>query len=288
VSQALVLEDRGDYDASLSLLEKAQKVAPGNTVVAAMTKETRKRVALAHDKEKQGRVDQLVQDLLETVKAPPVSSPSDGWTSPPLTLWLLNFTVQGNSLGEGEERMLTAGITDQLIQHGRAQVVERALLDQLLEELKLGTSQLADRRTALSLGRILAARVMVSGQLVFAGPETQVSLRLIETETGRVSGAMNESFGSAVPVSMLSEKLSRQLIKKLEALYPLRGRVAEVAGEQVRINIGQKAGVQVGQRFKVLDQDMTLEVVSAEQETSITRITAGEGELTAALRVEAL
>ena len=288
LSQALLLEDKGEYDGALGLLAKAQQLAPRDQVVASITNETREKVALVHDQEKQARVDRLVKELLETVKAPLPAGPSDGWTSPPLTLWLMDFKVQGCSLQEGEDRLLASGITGQLIENSRVQVVERALLDRLLGELKLGTSELVDRSTALSLGRMLAARVIVSGQIVYAGPQTQVSMRLIETETGRITGAVNESFETAVPVSTLSEKLSGKLISKLTGLYPLQGKITGAEDGEIRINIGEKVGVAVGQRFKVVDQKATLEVVSTEAESSLAKVTEGEGALTAGARIEAL
>jgi len=288
LSQALLLEEKGDYEGALELLTKAQRVAPKDPVVAAMTNETREKVALAHDQERQARVDRLVQDLLETMKAPAPPGPSDGWTSPPLTLWLMDFKVQGCSLQEGEDRLLISGITEQLIDGRAALVVERTLLDKLLGELKLGTSELVDRTTALSLGRILAARVIVSGQIVYAGPQTQVSMRLIETETGRISGTVNESFGSADELSAVSEQLSKKLIEKLKALYPLRGRIEQITGEEIQINLGDKVGVREGQRFKVVDQPVTLEVVSTGADTSLARVVEGENVPTEGLRIEAL
>ena len=288
MSQALLLEDRGSYKEAMDLLGKAQKLAPKDHAVAAITKETRKKVALAQDQEKQDRINRMVKELLETMDSPPRALPSDGWTSLPLTMWIRDFGTQGYSLQEGEERLLASGITDQLIQHSRIQLVERALLDKLLDELKLGTSKLVDRSTALSLGRILAARLMLSGQVVYSGPQTQVSMRLIETETGCITAAVNESSASSVPASILTEKLSRQLLEKLKKLYPLRGKISEVKGEEIMLNIGQKAGVLVGQQLKVVDEDVTLKVISAQQDTSLARIATGEGPLTKGLRVEGL
>lgn len=289
LSQALVLEDQGDYDGALNLMSRAGKMAPKDHVIAAITHETRKKAALVQDQEKQARVDRLVKELIETMKAPTAAVPSDGWTSSPLTLWLMDFNVQGCSLREGEERLLASGIMDQLIEKSRVQVVERALLDKLLDELKLGTSELADRSTALSLGKILSARVIVSGQVVYAGSQTQVSLRLIETETGRIAAAVNQPFGSSDPVAVLSEKLSGALVGKLNALYPLQGRIEKVEEEGVRLNIGEKVGVAAGLRLEVVDRDVTLEVVSAEEGASVARIAEGKRELLAAgARVRAL
>ena len=166
--------------------------------------------------------------------------------------------------------------------------MERALLDKLLAELKLGTSKLIDGGTALSLGKILAARLLLSGEIIHSGPQSQISLRLIETETGRVTAAISESFGSNVPASVLTDKVSGKLLEKLSSLYPLRGKVAEVKGKEIVLNIGQKAGVSIGQVFKVIDQDLSLEVIAVQPETCMAKIASGKGQITEGLRVEGL
>jgi hypothetical protein len=288
LSQAILLDEKGNYKEALDLLGKAQRMAPKDAGIAAITNETRKKVALAQDQEKQERIDRLVAELLESMKLPSRALPSDGWTSLPLTMWLMDFKTQGYSIQEGEERLLVSGITDQLIQHSRVQVVERALLDKLLSELKLGTSKLIDRNTALSLGKIMAARLILPGQLIYAGPQTQVSVRLIETETGRITAAVNETFGSAVPASVLTEKLSKKLLEKLKKLYPLRGKISEVRDDEIRLNIGKNVGVNIGQQFKVEDTDWILEIVSAQSEVSTAKVKKGEEGIQTGLRVEVL
>jgi len=288
LSQALLMDDRGNHKQALDLLGKAHNLTPQDHVIAAITNETRKKVAIARDQEKQDHINQLVKELLKTMKSPSKPLPSDGWTSPPLTMWIMDFTTQGYSLQEGQERLLVAGITDHLLQHSRAHLIERALLDKLLQELKLGTSRLADRNAALSLGKILAARLILSGQAVYADSQTQVSIRLIETETGRITAAVNESFGSAMPVSILAEKLSKHLLKKLKKLYPLRGKISDATGTEIRLNIGQKAGVLSGDRFKVIDGDATLEIISVQPDTSLAKIIEAKGLLEKGLRAESL
>jgi len=288
LSQGLFLENRGDYDKALTLLGKAQKLAPDDQTLAAVTNETRKKVSLSRSQEKQERIDRLVTELLESMKTPPRALASDGWTSPPLTLCIMDFKTVGYSLHEGEERLLVSGITDQMLQHSRVQLVERALLDKLMEELKLGTSKLIDRSTALSLGKILATRLILSGQIVYSGPHTQVSMRLIETETGRITAAVNETFGSATPASVLTDRVSGHLLEKLEKLYPVRGKISGVKDEEIRLNIGQKAGIRAGQRFKVINRGIDLEIISTEQNTSLAKIIKGKGLLEKGLRVEAL
>jgi class 3 adenylate cyclase/tetratricopeptide (TPR) repeat protein len=287
LSQAVLFEDRGEYGKALNLFKKAQQHAPNDQVLAALINETRKKADLASDHKRQDRIDQMVRELVETMKSPLAPVPSDGWSSFPLTLWVMDFKTQGYSLQEGEEKLLVSGIEDQLLQHSRVRLVERALLDKLLAELKLGTSRLVDKQTALSLGKILAAKLILFGQVVYSGPQTQVSMRLIETETGRITAAVNETFGAAVPASVLSEKLSGKLLEKLNKLYPLRGKIFEVKGGQIRLNIGKKMGVQVGQPLKVLGEDVSLEIVSVEPDTCLAKIVKGKRPLAEGMRVEA-
>jgi tetratricopeptide (TPR) repeat protein len=287
LSQALLLEGMGNYDEALDLLGKAQALAPADRALAAVTKETREKASIARDEEKRQRIYKMVQELVESMKSPSRAIPSDGWTSPPLTMWVMDFKVQGCPLQEGQERLLVYGMTDQVLRHSRVRLVERALFDKLVEELKLGTSALIERSTALSLGRILAARLILCGQMIYAGPQVQVSMRLIETETGQIAAAINESFGSAVPAAVLTESLSENLLKKLTELYPLRGKVSEVKGEEISLNIGEMAGVSIGQQFVVIGEDATLQVTSVEQDRSFAEIVEGKRILHEGHRVEA-
>jgi hypothetical protein len=109
---------------------------------------------------------------------------------------------------------------------------------------------------------------------------------LIETETRRITAAVNESFGSAVPALVLTEKLSERLLEKLKKLYPLRGKISEVKGDEIRLNIGQKVGVREGELFRAKDEDLTLEVISVQKDVSIAKKAKGEGTPQKGLRVD--
>jgi class 3 adenylate cyclase/CHAT domain-containing protein len=288
LSQAMLMEKSGNTTQALSLLEKAGQLAPDNTSIAAMTRDIRLKANIAADEKQQERIDNLVTSLLEEMDKPSRALPSDGWTSQPLTVWIIDFTTQGYSLQEGEDTLLVSGMTDQLLQHGRVQIVERALLDKLLTELKLSTSKLTDRRTALALGKLLAARLIITGKIIYAGPHTQVSMRMFETETGRITAALNETVGSAVPVSVLAEKLTNSLIPKIETTYPIRGKIDSLEGDGATLNIGSDAGVMPEQTFKVLQQDILLQVSSVMSDKSFTNIISDNKDIIAGQRVQIL
>jgi tetratricopeptide (TPR) repeat protein len=288
VSQAFLLEAKGNYSEALSLLEKVGKTESRDPALAGITNEMRKKVALAKDLEKQQRVDRLVKELIESAKAPQRALPSDGWTSAPLTLWIMDFQKQGYSLQEGEERLLIAGLSEALLEKSRLRLVEREIRDKLLEELKLGSSQLADRNAAFNLGRILAAKLILFGQISYSGPQTQVSLRVVETETGEIRGVLNEVFVSTAPLAQIIKKLSDFLVAQLMVLYPLRGKISDVGEKHVTLNIGRKHGVQVTQQFGVVGTDWIIEVDDADQERSTAIMKGRYGTITPGLRVEIL
>ena len=288
LSLAFILDDKGNYDEALKLLEKARKLVPNDQIIASITNEIRKKVGLARDREKQDRIDRMVKELLESMKSSPMALPSDVWISRPLTMWIIDFESHGYALQEGNERLIAAGISEHIHKYSRVRLVERVLLDKLLEELKLGTSKLAEPGKALSLGRIMAARLILSGRVIYMGPRTEVSMRLIETETGEIKNTVSESFCSGDPVSVMVDKLSETLLSKLKELYPVRGRVLRMEGVDVILNIGQKIRVEAGQRFKLVDDDVELEIISIQQDTSLAKIIKGEKPLEKGQRIEAL
>jgi hypothetical protein len=184
----------------------------------------------------------------------------------------MDFTTKGYSVQEGDETLLLSGIIDLLLENGRIQLVERALLDKLLGELKLGSSELADRRTALAVGKLVAARLIASGTVVYSGPRTQVTLRLFETETGRITASINENAGSAVPMSDLAGQITTSLDAKLNEKYPIRGKVVRMDGNTAWMNIGTNVGVVEGQTYKAVNQETVLEVIAVAAEESAARV----------------
>ena len=71
-------------------------------------------------------------------------------------------------------------------------------------------------------------------------------------------------------------------------VYPHRGKISKVKGKEAILNIGQRIGVKKGQRFKVIDEDVMLEIISIRPDSSISRAVQGERPLQEGLRVEAI
>jgi curli biogenesis system outer membrane secretion channel CsgG len=90
--------------------------------------------------------------------------------------------------------ILTTQLADHLNASGRVKVVDRVVLDRLLAELNLGTSDLADPETALRLGRVMAARIMGTGILFTMPGDTLVNLRLVDTETSAIAKTLTPNW----------------------------------------------------------------------------------------------
>jgi len=288
LSQALLLEGKGDLSGAMELFGKAQALGPVDDALTAIAENTKKRMQLIEDKGKRERIDSIVADLLATMDSRTAVPVGDGWTSLPLTMWIMEFESTGYSLQEGQDRLLMAGMTDYIINQGRIRLVERSVLDKLLEELKLGTSKLADKHTSLALGKILAARLITSTRIIFSGSQVQISMRLIETETGQIVAAVTKTSGSAVPVSLLAKDLSKTLFNKINELYPLRGKITAIDDSEIHLNIGRMAGVKDGQLFKIDDKDVMLKVIAVTRDKSLAKVEKGVLSLEKGLRVQIL
>ncbi|MCF7792827.1 MAG: CsgG/HfaB family protein [Candidatus Cloacimonetes bacterium] len=91
---------------------------------------------------------------------------------------------------EGNVTQLGRFIAEELITRifttGRFDVVERNLLQKVLEEQKLGMTGYIDQETAISLGQILGVDAIISGSISDLGKNVKINARLISTESGSV------------------------------------------------------------------------------------------------------
>jgi len=306
-NQGRLFERTGNLSEAISLYKKALERKPQDPIAMVLLKEATQKRKLAEDREKSQRIDTLVAELIKTYqekKEMASGTGEDKWTSKPLTLSFLNFQVKGiPSTRDGEDEYLLLKLTSQLQEKGSIHIVERALLDKLLEELKLSSSDLADPQLALKVGRIAAARLIATGSITRYGRDLQVSLRLIETETTAVKVTVIESAEREMSIDELSEKIAQRVIEKLNVHYPLRGRIISLKNEELIINIGTDQGVTSGITMKILEEVEPvqlqgkwivpqgreigkLEITSVEPDLAYARVFEKNGDIQVGFKVE--
>ena len=257
-SQGVLVERSGDLYEAISLYKKALEIKPGDSIAAMLLKEATHRKGLVEDRKKREQIDKLVAELIKTYqekKGAGLSEKDDEWTSKSLTLSFLDLKKQGiPSTRDGEDEYLMLKLISRLQEGGRVHIVERVLLDKLLEELKLSSSDLANPELALKVGRIVAARLVATGSITRYGNDLQVSIRLIEPETTSVKVTIIENAERGIDLDALSGKIAQDIIEKLRRNYPLRGEIVSIDDENLMLNIGAEQGVKSGVTMNILEQ----------------------------------
>jgi len=132
-------------------------------------------------------------------------------------------------------------------------------MDRLLEELKIGSSGLADPETQLKLGKILAARVLGTG-VVFNLPDVSLlRMRLIDTETTVIKKVINRAIGTEERFEDNVNSLNRELLAALIKEYPVKGYVVSNKDGNLMINVGSNQGVVKGTKFNVIEEQPATE-----------------------------
>ncbi len=262
-NKGVTYEKEGKWDKALDMYNKGQSLDKDDVFASALAARAAQMLALQNDSKNRERVDKLVKELSERYRSQNkifTSSPADTWTSRPMVLTFVDFQETGGlSERDGLSVVMTTQLAEELNASGRVQVVERVVIERLLEELNLGSSELADPETALRLGRVLAAKVIGTGSLLHMPEGTMLSLRLIDTETTAIPKVINRELSTDATLKKDLHKLNREILTTVMTTYPLQAYVVNVTGDKVMINLGSNQGVVMGSRFGVIEEQEPIE-----------------------------
>jgi hypothetical protein len=107
----------------------------------------------------------------------------------PLTVAVLNFDVgkdQASDVGNDVASLLSVHLSG----NPGFWMVERAELDRILQEQGLGLAGFTDPFSAVRVGTLTGARVLVTGRILQTGGKRLVTAKIMGTETGRVFGEL--------------------------------------------------------------------------------------------------
>ena len=199
-----------------------------------------------------------------------------GWADPPavpataplpavvasdvITVAILDFdagTAGGAEVGKQAGEALAAMLTDVK----GIKLVDRASMTKTLEEHALNLTGMVDSDNAIKIGKLVGARILVTGKIFTLGKTTYVTAKMIGTETTLVEGVLvkgqeNEDLGTLL--AAMSDKLGKQLVvsaPKLVAppdaadgkLEALKATLAKVAKPIVIVTIKEEHHGQVPQ-----------------------------------------
>lgn len=125
----------------------------------------------------------------------------------------------------------------QLLQLNRFQLIEREMLEQILQEQKISRSRLIDRPTAVRLGRLAAAQAIVAGSMVETRTGIEVIGRVIDSETSEIL-ATSDAYGEEKSVVGLKH-LAKVMALKIHREFPLTdGTIVDREGNYIVTDLG--------------------------------------------------
>lgn len=247
----------------------------------------------AGSEERSRRIDTLIAGLAKDFREGRTGGAAtnrDDWTTKPLTIVFMDIRPGGPDV----DRM-TALLSQKIQDGGRASVVERELLAKLLEELQLSGSALADPATALKIGRVLSARLIVAGSVLADKKSQTVLLRFVDTETTAVLKVIAAESGGSGMSGEVIDTLSARITDFMKTGLPARGRVVAVDGDACQVNLGRAHGLKEGDRLEVVSErrrgsglyQVVGEILITElgPDESTCRITGGKPAVTAGAKV---
>lgn len=259
-------ERGGEKDLALAKesLERASAIRP-DELTGLMLQQVKAEIEEANDIKKGELIKSLISDLskrYQEIKAKGASEPVDDWTSRPVVLAFLPGETKGRIVFDraGTDVVLQREIEVQVQGKNGIQVVERVMLDKLLQELNLGSSDLASGDTQRRLGQVLSAGHLGFIDFAQVGPDTMMYLRLIDSETTGIFFQASQKVDDSKPTETVAAVVNA-LAEKLASSEPLQGLIADAsANDAVIINLGKKHGAKEGLEFKILQEGTPIEV----------------------------
>lgn len=276
-NEAAAQREKGNLEEAQELLVQAQQVSDDN-LIGMLLQQVRGEIEEANDLKRQELIRSQIESLsarFKELKAAGLDKPKDAWSTRALTLALLPGKSTVFFERAGTDVALQRDIETRLQTDPRVQVLERTMLDQLLQELELGSSELADPNTQQVLGRVLSARYLGFIDYAQVGADLTMYLRLVDTETTALAMQVSQPV-NINKLSDVSQAVVERVLAETADSQELKGLVADVTDDGVvMINIGAKHGVALGQRFDVFTEGEPIEVggrVIAHRQNTVGRI----------------
>ncbi len=144
---------------------------------------------------------------------------------------------------------LTDSVTEkliiQLVNLRRFRVIERSALDKIMEEQKLGLSGFVDEETAIKVGKLAGADVIILGSINMQLGFVKISARGIDTETSVLIVAKEADSGNT-NIETIENLVEQVAIDIYNDLPLVEGIVMEVEEDQIILSIGSNVGVRKG------------------------------------------
>ncbi|HOV73771.1 MAG TPA: tetratricopeptide repeat protein [Candidatus Hydrogenedentes bacterium] len=287
-NEGAAYRQKGDLKKAEEVLSKAQEIRDDG-MVKAMLQQIQKEMKEANDVKRGELIRSQINDLkarYEALKASGKEKPLDEWSTRPMVLAFLPSTSEQTAFFDraGTDVVLQREIEARVQADGRVKLVERAVLDKLLQELNLGSSDLAKQDTQLQLGKVMSARMLGFIDFATLGADTIMYIRLIDTETTSIAAQIKRSVKDLSNLDALVDGVVQEIVKKAAEDRQMQGLIADAsADDAVIINLGKAHGAKPGQKFMVVKEGEPIEaggkvIAHREAKVAMLEVTSVEDE----------
>jgi TolB-like protein len=170
--------------------------------------------------------------------------------------------------------MTAAALEDALSQNKRFDLITASQRDKILREQGFNNSDLVDPKQATEVGKLLAARYIVIGnvldvslnRIIADTVNVRVQMQIVEAETGlvKLSKSFDETvnkFGKSEAIhkreafQSVMKKIAPLFVRELDRAIPVQGLIAKLHKMRVYLNVGSDQGIQAGQIFDIYTED---------------------------------
>jgi len=185
---------------------------------------------------------------------------------------VLDFQMQGEQTETKDMGKIVAEwLITGLVETGRFDVIERRLLEKILEEQRLGVTGAIDPTSAAQLGKILGVKTIVSGTVTSLEGYTEINARLINVDTASIVAAEKVRASSAGKL----RDLVAMITEKIALAFPLEGYIVQRDGSKVTVDLGGAMGVKPGMRFVVVKEGKVIKHPKTGQVLDVETIETG-------------
>ena len=160
-----------------------------------------------------------------------------------LSIAVLPFETKGQA--QEIEFTLMEKLITQLVNLRRFRVIERGAMDQVMNEQALGMSGMVDEKTAVEVGKLAGADVIIVGTINIAEGFGKVSARGIDTETAETIVAKESQTGEP-SMSNLEFLVENIAILIYNALPLVEGYIVNTDENVIYLDIGSNVGIRKG------------------------------------------
>ena len=157
----------------------------------------------------------LVLGIAASAQQKPAAAPAKaGNNLTVITLAFFDFlqdSPRASSNQADYSEMISVLLLDNFHKQGSFRIVERKKLAELMTELNLGSSMIADLQTKLRLERLLGADYFVFGSYLLMGDQLLISAHIVNVESGLIVKAVDVD-GDKVKLETVVNRLAVKLL----------------------------------------------------------------------------